>query len=307
MPITSCRLGQVMSFRRNQNRELFKEKVRRKKGLMHPELPERSFGPERALSFVGTRRRSFGAMRSFRTNSEPTIEKKVEVVPFEKRHLATQAKDILSQEIPFMLVCILLILLADGNKTRGTTPPFFLSVWGVLFEVASAFGTCGLTLSTTSVCTATFLSPFSRYVVMLVMLAGRHRGLPRMMDPTVNVPKVLEEIRQELGNIDLENLDSLNLKDKLKELNQVPGISPYNSKLVMILIRLLAQWKENHFEARQSAFVKWRDGLRTSTPFNRREPESNAEAHSVVNFRLPNTKGQPDSLTKGPPIPPDIV
>jgi len=47
-----------------------------------------------------------------------------------------------------------------------------------MFELSSAYGTVGLTLSPYTESLTAYLSPFSMIVMMLVMLAGRHRGIP---------------------------------------------------------------------------------------------------------------------------------
>jgi hypothetical protein len=77
---------------------------------------------------------------------------------------------------PLMLTAILLILYADTSKTHCMSEAF--SVFGVIFEVASAFGNVGLSLSTDALSTVAFLSVFSKVVVMAVMFFGRMRIVP---------------------------------------------------------------------------------------------------------------------------------
>jgi Trk-type K+ transport system membrane component len=77
---------------------------------------------------------------------------------------------------PLMLTAILLILYADNSKTYCMSEAF--SVFGVIFEVASAFGNVGLSLSTDALSTVAFLSVFSKVVVMAVMFFGRMRIVP---------------------------------------------------------------------------------------------------------------------------------
>lgn len=106
----------------------------------------------------------------------------------ERLPVAVQVKDLITQEVPFLTLCVFCILIAEHDKLERTRHRW-LSIWGVIFETASAFGTCGLTLSTSATCTASFLSNFGKCVVMVVMLCGRHRNLPYAMDPKVDIPK----------------------------------------------------------------------------------------------------------------------
>lgn len=54
-----------------------------------------------------------------------------------------------------------------------------ITVFKVIFEIISAFGTVGLSLGYPGVPSSfsTILSPVSKVIVMLTMLMGRHRGL----------------------------------------------------------------------------------------------------------------------------------
>jgi Trk-type K+ transport system membrane component len=53
-----------------------------------------------------------------------------------------------------------------------------VSIFSVLFELGSAIGNVGLTLADGPVCLSALLSPASQVIVMLLMLRGRHRGVP---------------------------------------------------------------------------------------------------------------------------------
>ena len=120
---------------------------------------------------------------------EATVDKSSEYAlrPVSLRPIATQAKDLVTQEIPFISLCVLLILLSDFKRLERTQLPW-LNIWGVLFEASSAFGTCGLTLSTAPTSLSGFLSTFGKLVVMVMMISGRHRNAPYTMDPQMDIP-----------------------------------------------------------------------------------------------------------------------
>lgn len=63
-----------------------------------------------------------------------------------------------------------------------------LAAFQVLFEVLSAYGTVGLSLSATSLSVAGSFHSASKLLLMLVMLAGRHRGLGLLLPSTPPPP-----------------------------------------------------------------------------------------------------------------------
>lgn len=70
----------------------------------------------------------------------------------------------------------------SATPTPSTSQP--ITLFAILYELVSAYGTVGLSLSTTPESLSASLRPLSRLVITLVMLLGRHRGLglllPRM-------------------------------------------------------------------------------------------------------------------------------
>ena len=74
-------------------------------------------------------------------------------------------------------------------------PAKALALWPIAFELASAYGTVGLTLGYpgSALSLSGLFSTFSKLIVMVVMLAGRHRGLPAAIDPAVHLPSLLNK------------------------------------------------------------------------------------------------------------------
>ncbi len=67
-------------------------------------------------------------------------------------------------------------------------PPYRSQFFKILFEVASAYGTVGLSLGTPEVPGASFSAewrPVSKLILCLVMFLGKLRGLPEAIDPSV--------------------------------------------------------------------------------------------------------------------------
>jgi Trk-type K+ transport system membrane component len=103
-------------------------------------------------------------------------------------------KELLITVVAGLTLCwIVILLLENSNEYAGVFP--------VLFEVASAFGTIGLSLgfgnSPTSL-TGCF-STTSKLVVMVLMLVGCHRTLPANVDPFVQVlsPQAARDIEMQ--------------------------------------------------------------------------------------------------------------
>jgi Trk-type K+ transport system membrane component len=90
----------------------------------------------------------------------------------------------MSQELPYLGLSLFAIAIADNAVLLDNEGSKWLTVWGVAFELTAAWGTAGLTLSPGATCLASYLSPFSQYVVMFAMLKARQR-VPVAIDPVI--------------------------------------------------------------------------------------------------------------------------
>lgn len=75
-----------------------------------------------------------------------------------------------------------------------------------MFEITSAYATCGLSLGTPQKNTSLVgvLGTLSKLIVIIVMVRGRHRGLPLAIDRSVMLPN-------ELQNLQFEETESVRL------------------------------------------------------------------------------------------------
>ncbi|CEM02411.1 unnamed protein product [Vitrella brassicaformis CCMP3155] len=83
------------------------------------------------------------------------------------------------KDTSIIYMCVLVITLADNQMLHHN------QLFAVLFEVISAYGTVGLSISDTNLALSASLSTFSKLVLCFVMLLGRHRGLPSHFDSSV--------------------------------------------------------------------------------------------------------------------------
>ncbi len=154
--------------------------------------------PVKKPSFMGSKKREVGkpaieapygwTKRTVSIEVEATLDLHAPIhQPHERRPVMTQLKDLSTSEIPLLIMLVLVIFLAEGDRVGNSRHPW-VSIWGVLFEMSSAFGPCGLSLSTAALSTAAFLRNVGKCVVMVTMMCGRHRNLPHAMNPRLDIP-----------------------------------------------------------------------------------------------------------------------
>jgi len=112
--------------------------------------------------------------------------------------LKSQARRYLTQDITYLVFILFLICVFEKNNfaisAKEITPDSDgiygdFSFFKVLFELVSAYGTCGFSLGYRNQ-TSSFSgmwSPASQYLLVVVMVLGRLRGLPDSIDPSVKV------------------------------------------------------------------------------------------------------------------------
>jgi hypothetical protein len=92
----------------------------------------------------------------------------------------------LSFDLWYIVIGFFIINIAEGEKLMAND----FSVFAVLFEVVSAYGTVGMSLGHPSV-NASLCSQFSvvgKLVLIAMMIRGRHRGLPYGLDRAILLP-----------------------------------------------------------------------------------------------------------------------
>ena len=95
----------------------------------------------------------------------------------------------LSFDLWFIFMGLFIIAIAEGPRLQDTTQTAF-TLFAVLFEIVSAYGTVGLSLGYTGI-NASFSAEFSvisKLVVIAMMIRGRHRGLPYDLDRAILLP-----------------------------------------------------------------------------------------------------------------------
>ncbi|CAK7898323.1 low-affinity potassium transport protein [[Candida] anglica] len=105
-----------------------------------------------------------------------------------KSFVGAHLRNQLSFDLWFIFLGLFIICIAEGGKLDENNTKF--TIFKVLFEIISAYGTVGLSLGYPGV-NASFSYEFttiSKLVIIAMMVRGRHRGLPYALDRAIMLP-----------------------------------------------------------------------------------------------------------------------
>jgi potassium uptake Trk family protein len=101
------------------------------------------------------------------------------------QHLRRQ----LSFDLWYIFLGFFIITIVEGHRLEDTNAYAF-TMFSVLFEIVSAYGTVGLSLGYPTI-NASFSAEFaslSKLIIIAMMVRGRHRGLPYALDRAILLP-----------------------------------------------------------------------------------------------------------------------
>ncbi|KAL4904426.1 hypothetical protein BDW74DRAFT_154832 [Aspergillus multicolor] len=104
-------------------------------------------------------------------------------------YIGTHLRRQLGHDLWFVCAGLFIITCIEGNRLQDKNDYSF-QVWSILFEVVSAYGTVGLSLGYPGV-NASFTSQLrtgSVFIIILMQIRGRHRGLPHGLDRAIMLP-----------------------------------------------------------------------------------------------------------------------
>ncbi|GEM06129.1 potassiumion transporter [Rhodotorula toruloides] len=118
---------------------------------------------------------------------------------FDKSHSATEyisyhARKQLAFDLWWLALAVWLICIVERHRIGSTDWPE-VTIFTLIFEIVSAYGTVGLSLGNTrnNASLSGVLSTLSKLITCAVMVRGRHRGLPIAIDRAVLLPSDLEK------------------------------------------------------------------------------------------------------------------
>jgi Trk-type K+ transport system membrane component len=129
----------------------------------------------------------------------PVVEQKPEageaINPL-KVYVPGRLRSVFSRDMFLIFGALILICAGVNHQLQYDEYAHHFNVFGVIFEVVSAYGTVGLSLGHPTITTSfsTLYSTFGKLVVCLLMLLGRHRGMPSVVDSAVYMPTLLNAI-----------------------------------------------------------------------------------------------------------------
>lgn len=105
-----------------------------------------------------------------------------------RNFVGTHLRNQLSFDLWFIFLGLFIICIAEGNKIDGLDIRF--TVFTVMFEIISAYGTVGLSLGypNTNQSFSYKFTTVSKLVIIAMMIRGRHRGLPYTLDRAIMLP-----------------------------------------------------------------------------------------------------------------------
>jgi hypothetical protein len=104
-------------------------------------------------------------------------------------YISTHLRRQLSFDLWFVFLGFFFIAIIEGARLGNTNESSF-TLFSVLFEIVSAYGTVGLSLGYPNFNTSFSgqFKPLSKLIIIAMQLRGRHRGLPYALDRAILLP-----------------------------------------------------------------------------------------------------------------------
>lgn len=115
------------------------------------------------------------------------------------RYLAMHARRQLAFDMWWLCLALVLVCIIERGNLENTEIQGWFNIFTIIFELVSAYGTVGLSLGipTENYSFSGALKPLSKLILCLVMLRGRHRGLPVAIDRAIMLPSEFEKTNVE--------------------------------------------------------------------------------------------------------------
>ncbi|KAL2423790.1 Low-affinity potassium transport protein [Exophiala dermatitidis] len=107
----------------------------------------------------------------------------------EPSYIGAHLRRQLSFDLWYVFLGLFIIAIVEGGRLQNTNEYAF-TLFSVLFEIVSAYGTVGLSLGYPTI-NASFSAEFhtlSKLVIIAMQIRGRHRGLPYELDRAILLP-----------------------------------------------------------------------------------------------------------------------
>lgn len=142
------------------------------------------------------------------------------------RYLAMHARRQLAFDMWWLCLALVLVCIIERGNLDNTEIQGWFNIFTIIFELVSAYGTVGLSLGipTENYSFSGALKPLSKLILCLVMLRGRHRGLPVAIDRAIMLPSEFEKthVEQPAPPITHDVMQSSPLSESLHSRDPIP-------------------------------------------------------------------------------------
>ena len=107
------------------------------------------------------------------------------------RFLEMHIRNQIMYDLWFVMLALFILCVCEKSKIQDTGKYSYVSVFAIIYEMVSAYGTVGLSFGS-QVNNSSLSGDFnviSKLVIIALMLRGRHRGLPVAIDRAVMLPR----------------------------------------------------------------------------------------------------------------------
>ncbi|KAK6464408.1 high-affinity potassium uptake transporter [Scheffersomyces coipomensis] len=180
-------------------------------------------------------------LKDEKNNAQEDLEKTP--TTFVGTHLRNQ----LSFDLWFIFLGLFIICIAEGGKLNEGNISF--TVFTILFEIISAYGTVGLSLGYPGInasLSAEF-STISKLVIIAMMIRGRHRGLPYSLDRAIMLPDQNMKLRDRV-----QEHHALRRHATMEHANTLGTFNSMGGSMNDNLLRRVVTGTENIFRRRTS-------------------------------------------------------
>lgn len=140
----------------------------------------------------------------------------------EPSYVGAHVRRQLSFDLWYIFLGLFVIAIVEGDNLQNTNEYAF-TMFSVLFEIVSAYGTVGLSLGYPTI-NASFsgkFRPLSKLVIIAMMVRGRHRGLPYELDRAVLLPS--EKLQEK------ENREGKRLMQRRMSMSSITAVPSHNA------------------------------------------------------------------------------
>ncbi|KIK97977.1 hypothetical protein PAXRUDRAFT_135185 [Paxillus rubicundulus Ve08.2h10] len=143
------------------------------------------------------------------------------------RYLAMHARHQLSFDMWWLALALFLVCIIEKDNLINTEIQGWFNIFTILFELVSAYGSVGLSLGipAQNYSFSGALRPLSKLIVCLVMIRGRHRGLPVAIDRAIILPYEFKKAE--------DDLDLLPGVDERRSSRYSAGNAPFTEGVLM--------------------------------------------------------------------------